>query len=76
MWLLLLVLAVCTLAAREAPAGEVAGVNALLASDKPAYAPGEPMTAQPSVGKSVYLKLDPATMQFGIVEPNFEGESR
>ena len=39
-------------------------------------APGEPMTARPSVGKSVYLKLDPASMQWGIVEPNFEGESR
>lgn len=37
---------------------------------------GEPMTTQPSVGKSVYLKLDPTTMQWGIVEPNFEGESR
>ena len=39
-------------------------------------APGEPMTAQPSVGKSAYIKLDPETMQWGIVEPNFEGESR
>lgn len=39
-------------------------------------APGEPMTASPSVGKSVYLKLNPATMQWGIVEPDFEGESR
>lgn len=39
-------------------------------------APGEPMTTQPSVGKSVYLKLDPVFMQWGIVEPNFEGESR
>lgn len=38
-------------------------------------APGEPMSAQPSVGKSVYLKLDPATMQWGIVQPDFEGES-
>jgi len=38
-------------------------------------APGEPMTAQPSVGKSVYLKLDPTSMQWGIVEPDFEGES-
>ncbi len=37
---------------------------------------GEPMTAQPSVGKSVYLKLDPASRQWGIVEPNFEGEAR
>ena len=39
-------------------------------------APGEPMTARPSVGKSVYLKLSPATMQWGIVVPDFEGESR
>lgn len=38
-------------------------------------APNEPMTTAPSVGKSVYLKIDPATMQWGIVEPNFEGES-
>jgi hypothetical protein len=38
-------------------------------------APGEPMTAQPSVGKSVYLKLD-SNMRWGIVEPNFEGEAR
>lgn len=34
------------------------------------------MTAQPSVGKSAYLKLNPSTMQWGIVEPDFEGESR
>jgi hypothetical protein len=39
-------------------------------------ASGEPLTARPSVGKSAYLKLDPKTMQWGIVEPNFEGESR
>lgn len=38
-------------------------------------APGEPMTAQPSVGKSIWLKLDPATMQFGEVEQGFEGEA-
>jgi len=36
----------------------------------------EPMTATPSVGKSVYLKLDTARMQWGIVLPDFEGESR
>ena len=35
----------------------------------------EPMTTPPSIGKSVYLKLDPQTMQWGIVLPNFEGES-
>lgn len=38
-------------------------------------APTEPMTAEPSVGKSIYLKLDPETVRWGIVEPNFEGES-
>jgi hypothetical protein len=35
----------------------------------------EPMTNAPSVGKSAYLKLNPETMQWGIVIPNFEGES-
>ena len=39
-------------------------------------AAGEPMTAQPTVGKSVYLKIDPQNNRWGIVEPNFEGESR
>lgn len=39
-------------------------------------ASGEPMTTAPSVGKSAYLKLVPETMQWAIVEPNFEGESR
>jgi hypothetical protein len=37
---------------------------------------GESMTSAPSVGTSVYLKLDPSSMMWGIVEPNFEGESR
>ncbi len=39
-------------------------------------APGAPMVAEPSVGKSVYLKLDPESMEWGIVEPDFEGEAR
>ena len=38
-------------------------------------APGEPMTTPPSVGKSIWLKLDPQSMQFGEVVQNFEGES-
>lgn len=37
--------------------------------------PGEPMTVQPSMGKSIWLKLDPKTMQFGEVAQNFEGEA-
>ncbi len=39
-------------------------------------ASGEPMTTPPSVGESTYLKLDLENMQWGIVEPDFEGESR
>ena len=35
----------------------------------------EPMTKKPSEGKSISLKLDENTMQWGIVEPNFEGEA-
>ena len=38
--------------------------------------PDEPMTAQPSVGKSANLKLDAQTVRWGIVIPEFEGESR
>lgn len=38
--------------------------------------PGEPFTTRPSAGKSVWVKLDPATMQWGVVVPDFEGESR
>lgn len=39
-------------------------------------AAGEPMTAEPREGKSVYLKISPGTRQWGIVVPDFEGESR
>jgi hypothetical protein len=39
-------------------------------------AAGDPMTAQPSEGKSVYLKMDSESLRWGIVEPDFEGESR
>lgn len=38
-------------------------------------APGEPMIVRPSQRKSAYIKLDPESRQWGIVEPNFEGES-
>ena len=36
----------------------------------------EPMTAPPSAGKSLYLKLDAENVRWGIVAPGFEGESR
>ncbi len=38
-------------------------------------APGEDFSISPSVGKSVWLILDPQTLQFGQVEKNFEGEA-
>jgi heat shock protein HslJ len=37
--------------------------------------PDEPMTAEPSLGKSLYLKYDPVTNSFGEVVQNFEGEA-
>jgi len=37
--------------------------------------PEEPMTTQPSLGKNAYLKLNEESMQWGIVLPDFEGES-
>lgn len=37
--------------------------------------PGESFDVSPSFGKSIWLKLDPNTMQFGEVSQNFEGES-
>ncbi len=36
--------------------------------------PGESFAEVPSVGKSIWLKLDPLTMQFGEVVQDFEGE--
>lgn len=38
-------------------------------------APGESFAVRPSMGKSIWLKFDPATMQFGEVVQNFEGEA-
>lgn len=37
--------------------------------------PGESMATKPSMGKSILLKLDPQSMQFGEVAQNFEGEA-
>src|SRR3989344_5151652 len=36
--------------------------------------PGEPFTTPPSVGKSLWLKYDPAAMDFGEVVQDFEGD--
>ena len=37
--------------------------------------PGENSATNPSVGKSIWLKFDQKTMQFGEVVQNFEGEA-
>ncbi len=39
-------------------------------------APGEPMSAHPSVGASAYLKVEPESMRWAVVAPDFEGEAR
>ncbi|MEK7639076.1 MAG: hypothetical protein AAB388_02875 [Patescibacteria group bacterium] len=39
-------------------------------------APGEPMTTSPSHGKSLHLLFDVATLSFGEVVQNFEGEEQ
>jgi heat shock protein HslJ len=38
-------------------------------------APEESFAEQPSLGKSIWLLLDPETLQFGEVAQNFEGEA-
>lgn len=37
--------------------------------------PEEPMSAEPTIAKSIWLKLDPQSMQFGEVMQHFEGEA-
>lgn len=37
--------------------------------------PGESFAVAPSVGKSITLRFDPTTMQFGEVAQNYEGEA-
>ncbi len=36
----------------------------------------EPVTAEPTVNETIWLKLDPESMQFGEVAQDFEGESQ
>lgn len=38
--------------------------------------PADAMSTPPSIGKSVYLKLDGESLRWAIVEPDFEGEAR
>ncbi|MDO8536756.1 MAG: META domain-containing protein [bacterium] len=53
----------------ESEKGKVVAVNY---ADR---APGESFATRPSIGKSIWLLLNPETMQLGEVEQNFEGEA-
>lgn len=60
---------------RIAPQTTEKGDNGIVIVNYADRKPGEPFSAQPSIGKSIWLKLDPETMQFGEVVQNFEGEA-
>lgn len=60
---------------RIAPQTTEKGDNGIVLVNYADRKPGEPFTAQPSVGKSIWLKLDIGSMQFGEVVQNFEGEA-
>lgn len=61
---------------RIAPHTTEAGAGRQIIVNYADRVPGEPMTTAPSVGKSLYLLLDPETLEFGEVVQDFEGESR
>jgi hypothetical protein len=61
---------------RIAPQTTESGPNRQILVNYADRKPGEAMTTQPSVGKSLYLLLDVKTLQFGEVVQNFEGESK
>ena len=60
---------------RIAPQATTMGTGTVVIFNYADRKPGESFTTPPSVGKSIWLKLDPNTMQFGEVAQNFEGES-
>jgi heat shock protein HslJ len=60
---------------RIAPQATVSGNGRIVIVNYADRAPGEPFTSAPSIGKSVWLLLDPATMQFGEVAQDFAGEA-
>ena len=60
---------------RIAPQATSMGTGTIIIFNYADRKSGESFATPPSVGKSIWLKLDPATMQFGVVAPNFEGEA-
>jgi heat shock protein HslJ len=60
---------------RIAPQTTESGRDRIVIVNYTDRAPGEPFTAAPSTAKSIWLLLDPATLQFGEVAQNFAGEA-
>lgn len=60
---------------RIAPQSTEVGTNGHIIVNYADRKPGEDFSIPPSVGKTLWLKLDPATMQFGEVVQDFEGEA-
>jgi heat shock protein HslJ len=60
---------------RIAPQTTESGRDGIVIVNYADRAPGEPFTAEPMVNKSVWLLLNPATMQFGEVAQDFAGEA-
>lgn len=60
---------------RIAPQSTVKGEGKVVIVNYADRAPSEPFTNPPTIGKSMYLLLDPAALQFGEVVADFEGEA-
>jgi heat shock protein HslJ len=60
---------------RIAPQTTESGRDRIIVVNYADRAPGAPFTAPPTIGKSIWLLLDPATMQFGEVAQDFAGEA-
>jgi heat shock protein HslJ len=60
---------------RIAPQTTVVGENNVVTVNYADRAPGQSFATRPSLGKSIWLLLDPVTLQFGEVAQSFEGEA-
>lgn len=60
---------------RIAPQTTESGKGKMVVVNYADRAVGDSFTTRPSVGKSIWLLLDPSTMQFGEVVQDFEGEA-
>lgn len=60
---------------RIAPQSTTKGEGNIVAVNYAVRKVGESFAVAPSVGKSLWLKLDPDSLQFGEVVQNFEGEA-